>query len=99
MKLLCIIYNFVFSHLLQTSYKGGDERFIENNITEQDLLFSISKNINILDKVHYLEMRCKSSEIDDKTKQILYDHLNYYDIKPVNFRNGGLMMDWDFDIE
>ena len=82
--------------ILQT-YKGVDEHFIENNTTETALLLRISRNIDILDKIHYLEMQ--SGTIDDKIKQILDDYLKYFDIKPTNLQNGGLMTDWNFDIE
>ena len=99
MKLLCIIYNFATTYLLQTSLKGIDQRFIENNITEQELLLRISKHIDILDKLRYLETQAGTNKIDDKTKQFLDDYLNYSDINPANFRNGGLMADWNFNIE
>lgn len=91
MKLLSIIYNF----LPIVSNKGYDHRFIEKN--ESELVFQIMKNIDIMSKITYLESR--KNEIDDKSKQIIDDYLNYSDIKPANFRNGGLMMDWNFDIE
>jgi hypothetical protein len=98
MKLLCIIYNFATAAILHTSYKGFDQHFIENNATETEVLLQIVKHIDILDKVHHLEMQYGTSKIDDKTKQILDDYLNYSDIKPANFRNGGLLTDWNFDI-
>lgn len=92
MKLLCIIYNFV--PLLNN--KGYDHRFIEKN--ESELAFQIMKNIDIMSKITHLESRTKKNEMDSISKQIIDDYLNYYDIKPANFRNGGLMTDWDFDI-
>ena len=64
--------------------KGYDHRFVEKN--ESELAFKIMKNIEIMSKITYLETRKK--EIDNK----------YSDIKPANFRNGGLMSDWEFDI-
>lgn len=90
MKLLCIIYNFVSI----INNKGYDHRFIEKN--ESELAFKIMKNIEIMSKITYLETR--KNEIDNTSKQIIDDYLNYSDIKPANFRNGGLMNDWDFDI-
>ena len=98
MKLLCIIYNFATVSFLHGSLKGFDQRFIENNITEHEILIRISKHMDILDKIHYLETQTGTNKIDDKTKQILDDHLQYSDINPANFRNGGLMTDWDFDM-
>lgn len=90
MKLLFIIYNFI--PILNN--KGYDHRFVEKN--ESELAFQIMKNIEIMSKINYLESR--KNEIDNTSKQIIDDYLNYYNIKPVNFRNGGLMNDWDFDI-
>ena len=97
MKLLCIIYN--FATFLYSSLKGVDQRFIENNITEQEILVRISKHMDILDKLRYLETQAGTNKIDDKIKHFLDDYCNYSDINPANFRNGGLMTDWNFNIE
>ena len=94
MNLLCIIYNFVY--ILHLSYIGNEQHFKENKTTEYELVFQISRNFDILDKVRYLE-KCKI--IDDASKQILDDYLNYSEIRPVDLNSGGLMSHWNFDID
>ena len=104
MKLLCIIYFFmpntfdIKSSLRQTS-NGKDEHFIEDNISEYQLAFQISKNIDILKKVKYLEKNRKMGEFDIKSLEILYDYFNFSEIKPIDMHAGGLFNDWNYEIE
>ena len=93
MNLLCIIYNFItIAHI---SYIGVDQHFKENSTHENELIFHISRNIDILEKVQYLE---RHTILDDNSKQIIDDYLNYSEIKRVNIIGGGLFSDWNFDI-
>jgi hypothetical protein len=82
-----------------TPSSGMDEHFVKNDTYENDVVIQISKNIDILEKIHYLENNEKVFKIDDPTYQILYDHLNYFQIKRFNMHAGGLYDDWNYNID
>lgn len=104
MNLLCIIYFLIPNTLnikssLRQSYHGKDEHFVEDNNSEYELAFKISKNMDILKKVQYLEKKRKISEFDINTLEILHDYFNYSEIKSIDIRAGGLFNDWNYEVE
>jgi hypothetical protein len=78
---------------IRSKKQGTDER---PNITDYDDAFKISKNMDILEKLAYLERNKYMYEnkdiytLDAKTARILYDSYGYDSISPINMKAGGL---------
>jgi hypothetical protein len=107
---LCIIYLFVtvgecYNNMLPNLYNGIktksyingiDEHYIKTNHTEKVDAYNISRYMDILEKVNYLETN--SEIIDEYTDQIMYDYMNHSEINTFHIHSGGLYNDWNYDI-
>lgn len=104
---LCIIYLFVtvgecynilpnLYNGIKTYMNGIDEHYIKTNHTERVNAYDISRYIDILEKVIYLETN--ANIIDEYADQIMYDYMNHSEINTFHIHSGGLYNDWNYDI-